>query len=61
MTQEILVATDKTQWKFYQDAHEFWRWTQLSADGKIVDSSPEGYPERRDCDACAQKHGFVQK
>ena len=46
-------------WKIYQDAKGEWRWHRTAANGKIVGASAEGYKNRADCVANAQRNGYT--
>lgn len=44
-------------WETYKDKRGEFRWRRKSADGKIVGSACEGYPQKSACEANAQRHG----
>jgi uncharacterized protein YegP (UPF0339 family) len=46
-------------WEIYQDASDEWRWRRTAPNGKIVGASSQGYKNRADCVANAQKNGYT--
>jgi len=46
-------------WEFYKDSAGKWRWRRTAANGRIVGSSSEGYNNRSDCVANAQRNGYA--
>lgn len=46
------------KWQFYTDARNEWRWRRVAANGRIVGASSEGYKNRTDCIANAQRNGY---
>ena len=49
------------QWKFYKDKKGEYRWRRTASNGEIVGSSHEGYKNRKDCIANAERAGYVEK
>lgn len=47
------------KWEFYKDSKEEWRWRRISNNGNIVGSSSEGYKNKADCVANAQRNGYI--
>jgi uncharacterized protein YegP (UPF0339 family) len=45
-------------WKFYQDNQKHWRWQRIASNGRIVGASTEGYVNKSDCIANAQRNGY---
>lgn len=45
-------------WRFYLDDAEEWRWTRTAASGEVVGASTEGYTNRFDCVANAERQGY---
>lgn len=45
-------------WEFYKDNAGKWRWRRTAANGCIVGASSEGYENRTDCVANAQRNGY---
>jgi Uncharacterized conserved protein len=45
-------------WDFYQDSAGEWRWRRTAPNGRIVGASSEGYKNRADCVANAQRNGY---
>ncbi len=52
------MAGENDSWSFYQDTQGKWRWRRTAPNGKIVGSSSEGYENRSDCVANAQRNGY---
>lgn len=46
------------KWEFYQDTKREWRWRRIASNGKIVGASSQGYVNRADCVANAQRNGY---
>ncbi|RJX31988.1 MAG: DUF1508 domain-containing protein [Oxalobacter sp.] len=51
------IASDK--WEFYKDAQGESRWTRTALNGNIVGASTQGYVNRADCVANAQRNGYT--
>lgn len=49
------MAPKKDSIEYYQDRRGDWRWRRLSADGKVIGASSEGYNNRADCEANAKR------
>ena len=47
------------RWEFYRDTRKEWRWRRVASNGRIVDASTEGYSNRSDCIANAERCGYV--
>jgi len=45
-------------WEFYKDASGEWRWKRTAKNGEVVGASHEGYKNREDCVANAQRAGY---
>ncbi|MCB1060174.1 MAG: DUF1508 domain-containing protein [Calditrichaeota bacterium] len=43
------------QLEFYQDAREEWRWRRTASNGEIIGASSEGYKNRADAEANANR------
>ena len=50
------IASDK--WEFYKDPKGEWRWRRTASNGNIVGASTQGYVNRADCVANAQRSGY---
>jgi len=48
----------KDKWEIYKDNAGEWRWRRTASNGKIVGASSQGYVNRVDCVANAEKHGY---
>jgi outer membrane protein OmpA-like peptidoglycan-associated protein/uncharacterized protein YegP (UPF0339 family) len=46
------------KWEFYKDADTKWRWRRTAPNGNIVGASTEGYANKVDCEANAQRNGW---
>jgi uncharacterized protein YegP (UPF0339 family) len=46
------------KWEFYKDAAGKWRWTRTAPNGRIVAASSQGYENRLDCVANAERCGY---
>lgn len=49
-------AVDK--WEFYKDPKGDWRWRRTASNGNIVAASTQGYVNKSDCVANAQRSGY---
>ena len=49
---------DKDTWEFYKDKKGEWRWRRTAANGRIVGASTEGYINKIDCVANAERNGY---
>jgi uncharacterized protein YegP (UPF0339 family) len=47
----------KDQWEFYKDKKKEWRWKRTAGNGRIVGAATEGYKNRLDCIANAERNG----
>lgn len=47
------------KWDFYKDNAGEWRWTRTASNGRIVGASSQGYANRADCVANAQRNGYT--
>lgn len=45
-------------WEFYKDSEGQWRWRRTASNGRIVGSSSQGYANKSDCIANAQRNGY---
>lgn len=45
-------------WEFYKDSECQWRWRRTASNGRIVGSSSQGYANKLDCIANAQRNGY---
>ena len=50
----------KDKWDFYKDKKKEWRWKRTASNGRIVGAASEGYKNRIDCIANAQRNGFEE-
>jgi uncharacterized protein YegP (UPF0339 family) len=46
------------KWEIYKDPKGLWRWTRIAANNRIIGASTEGYHNRVDCIANAQRNGY---
>ncbi len=46
------------KWEIYQDNAGEWRWRRTASNGRIVGASTQGYKNRADCIANAQRNGY---
>lgn len=55
------TCTDRNgdKWEVYKDAAGNWRWRRTASNGRIVGSSSEGYVNKSDCIANAQRNGMT--
>ncbi|MFC1744418.1 hypothetical protein ACFL35_10530 [Candidatus Riflebacteria bacterium] len=49
------------KWKFYKDKRHTWRWKRIARNGRIVGASTEGYHNRKECFANAERNGYEGK
>ena len=47
-----------TKLNYYKDSNSKWRWRATAMNGKIVGASTQGYVNKADCIANANKHGY---
>ena len=47
------------KWEFYKDASGDWRWRRTAPNGEIVGASTEGYKNKADAIANAQRNGYT--
>lgn len=52
------TATNRDTWEIYLDSASEWRWRRKAPNGEIVGASTEGYVNKSDCIANAQRHGM---
>ena len=46
------------KWEFYEDKKGEWRWRHTAVNGNIIGASTEGYKNKADCTANAERHGY---
>ena len=46
------------KWEFYKDTNGEWRWKRTAPNGRVVGTSSEGYQNREDCKANAERNGW---
>jgi uncharacterized protein YegP (UPF0339 family) len=51
-----MSASDK--WEIYQDKAGEYRWRRTASNGNLVGASTEGYANKSDCEANAERHGM---
>jgi uncharacterized protein YegP (UPF0339 family) len=51
-----MSSSDK--WETYQDKAGEYRWRRTATNGNIVGASTEGYVNKADCEANAERHGM---
>ncbi len=56
MSETGSLSSDK--WEFYKDEQGLWRWRRIAPNGRIVGASSQGYNNRLDCVANAERSGF---
>ena len=47
----------KDKLELYKDKKGEWRWRKIASNGEIVGASSEGYKNKADCEANAQRNG----
>jgi len=47
------------KWEIYKDNVGEWRWRRVATNGRIVGASSQGYVNRIDCVANAERHGYT--
>ncbi|WP_339524384.1 YegP family protein [Pseudomonas sp. EA_35y_Pfl2_R111] len=47
------------KWEFYTDSSGEHRWRRTAPNGRIVGASSQGYANRSDCVANAQRNGYT--
>jgi uncharacterized protein YegP (UPF0339 family) len=52
------MSGENDKWEFYKDAAGDWRWRRTASNGAIVGSSSQGYSNKADCVANAQRSGY---
>ena len=55
---ESCRASNGDIWEIYRDKANEWRWRRTASNGRNVGSSNEGYVNKSDCIANAQRHGM---
>ena len=56
---ESCTASNGDTWEIYKDNSGDWRWRRTASNGKIVGASTEGYVNKSDCIANAQRNGMT--
>jgi uncharacterized protein YegP (UPF0339 family) len=46
-------------WEFYKDNAGEWRWNRKAPNGRTVGAATQGYVNRVDCVANAQRNGYT--
>lgn len=56
-----LINSEKSgdKWSIYKDSKGEWRWKRTAPNGNEVGASTEGYKNRVDCLANAQRSGYT--
>ncbi|MEY3123101.1 MAG: hypothetical protein RI993_1926 [Pseudomonadota bacterium] len=57
MARPINSAADD-KWEFYKDQKGEWRWRRTASNGNIVGASTQGYENKSECFANAQRNGY---
>ena len=52
------VGSKGDTWTIYKDNAGKWRWNREASNGRTVGASTQGYENRADCIANAQRHGM---
>jgi uncharacterized protein YegP (UPF0339 family) len=47
------------KWLFYKSTSGDWRWKRIAPNGEVVGASTEGYKNRKDCVANAERNGYT--
>ena len=47
------------KWEFYKDYSNEWRWRRTASNGRIVGASSQGYSNKSDCIANAERNGYI--
>jgi len=56
---ETCKASNGDKWEIYKNNANKWRWRRTASNGNIVGASTEGYVNKSDCIANAQRHGMT--
>ena len=56
---ETCKASNGDKWEIYKDAANQWRWRRTASNGNIVGAATEGYVNKSDCIANAQRNGMT--
>lgn len=56
---ETCKASNGDKWEIYKDAASHWRWRRTASNGNIVGAATEGYVNKSDCIANAQRNGMT--
>ncbi len=51
-------ASNGDKWEFYKDSADEWRWRRTASNGEIVGKAHEGYVNKADCIANAERSGM---
>lgn len=52
------IGSNGDTWEIYEDTRGEWRWRRKARNGQIVGSSSEGYMNKSDCIANAERNGM---
>ena len=55
----LINAVINDKWEFYKDPKGEWRWRRTASNGNIVGASTQGYVNKSDCVANAQRNGYT--
>lgn len=55
---DTCTASNGDRWEIYKDGAGLWRWRRTASNGRIVGASTEGYTNKSDCIANAQRNGM---
>ncbi len=55
---ETCTDANGDKWEIYTDKKGEWRWRRTARNGNIVGASAEGYKNKADCIANAQRNGM---
>lgn len=56
---ETCIASSGDKWEVYKDNAGQWRWRRTASNGNIVGAATEGYVNKSDCIANAQRNGMT--
>ena len=56
---DTCTASNGDRWEIYEDGAGEWRWRRTAPNGQIVGASTEGYTNKSDCIANAQRNGMT--
>lgn len=52
------MAGENDKWELYEDKKGEHRWRRTATNGNIVGAATEGYTQKKNCEANAERHGM---